>query len=251
MNVCVRLAPESRTGSDFRFAVIPFGLSTHRILTLQSAGGYAYTLMEELVAKFVDRFFQGEEVLECVPFRITRNADIAVRDDTASDLLVDMEELLDARKTSDCVRLEIADRVGPEMLSFLRQSLEVNDEDVFRTAGPLALSDFLQLADVQGCDHLRYPPWRPQPSPDIDPSATMFEIVSGREIVLCHPYESFRSGCAVNRRSSRRSGRVSDQANTLPHQPRELHRSRLGEGRATRQVRHGDCRVEGQIRRSA
>ena len=191
LNACVRLAPDPRRGPDFRFALIPFGISSQRFLTLHSEGGYANTLMEEAVGKFADRFFPGEEILEYVPFRITRNADIAVRDDTASDLLVDMEELLDARKASDCVRLEVADRVGPEMLSFLQESLEVSDEDVFRTSGPLALSDFLQLPDVQGFDHLKYQPWRPQSSPDIDPSASMFEIVAGREIVLCHPYESF------------------------------------------------------------
>ena len=191
LNVCVRLAPKSEESDEARFAVIPFGRGAKRFLTLHSDGGYAYTLLEDAVNMFADRFFPGEEVLECIPFRITRNADIAIRDDTASDLLADMKDLLDARKTSDCVRLVIAADVSDQLLAFLQQALDVPDEDVFRQPGPLALSDFMDLTDLNGFDSLKNEPWPPQPPVDIDPSVSMFEIISQRDVLLCHPYDSF------------------------------------------------------------
>lgn len=191
LNVCVRLPAAPESGPGERYAIIPLGRSSRRFLTLHSEGGYSYTLLEDLVEMFVRRFFPGEPIAECTPFRVTRNADIAVRDDTAADLLADLQELLDARKTSDCVRLEIADRVSAEMLSFLQQALDVRDEGVFKTPGPLALSDFMQLASLSGFDHLRYKPWPPQPSPDIDPTVRMFDVLARRDILLCHPYDSF------------------------------------------------------------
>jgi len=189
LNVCVKLAPGSDGGP--RYAVIPFGLGAQRFLTLYSEGGYAYTLLEDAVDMFVDRFFPGEEVRECIPFRITRNADIAVRDDTASDLLAGMEDMLKERKSGDCARLEIAAGASSELLQFLQQSLDVPDDDVFKLPGPLALSDFFGLSELNGFEGLKYEPWPPQPSPDIDPTASMFDVISERDILLCHPYDSF------------------------------------------------------------
>ena len=49
----------------------------------------------------------------------------------------------------------------------------------------------MQLTDLKGFDALRYEPWPPQPSPDIDPKTSMFEMLSRRDVLLCHPYESF------------------------------------------------------------
>jgi len=191
LNVCVRLPGEVGGESNWRYAVISFGHYSRRFFTLPADGGYAYTSLEDLVEMFVQRFFPGEQVEECTPFRITRNADIAVRDDTASDLLADMEEMLDARKTSDCVRLEIAERVGLEMLAFLQSTLEVHDEDVFPVPGPLALADFMQMTDVPGFDRLKYESWPPQRSPDVDPTASMFDVLTDHDVLLCHPYDSF------------------------------------------------------------
>ncbi|MDA1051377.1 MAG: polyphosphate kinase 1 [Planctomycetota bacterium] len=191
LNVCVRLAPQAGDGEQARFAVIPFGRGARRFLTLHSEGGYSYMLLEDAVSMFADRFFPGEEVLECTPFRITRNADIAIRDDTASDLLADMQDLLDARKTTDCVRLAIAAYTSPELLAFLQEVLEVPDEDVFKQPGPLVLSDFMALTDLNGFDALKLEPWPPQPPVDIDPTVSMFDIISQHDVLLCHPYDSF------------------------------------------------------------
>ncbi len=90
-----------------RLAVIPIGKAIGRFLTLPSGGGYSFMLLDDLAAFFIDRFFPGETVLACAPFRIIRNADLAVHEDGASDLLAEMEAVIGARKRSDCVRLEI------------------------------------------------------------------------------------------------------------------------------------------------
>lgn len=191
LNVCVRLSPDPRQGPESRYAIIPFGRALRRFITLPAERGYAYTLVEDVISMFVERFFPGERVLECVPFRITRNADIAVRDDTAADLLTGMEELLAERKQGDCVRIETTEEATPELLNFLVSTLDVSRDWLFTAPGPLALSDFMQLTDLKGFDALRYEPWPPLPSPEIDPALRMFDIISRRDVLLCHPYDSF------------------------------------------------------------
>jgi polyphosphate kinase len=174
-----------------RFAVIPFGPATSRIVTLPSDGGYSYMLLEDAVAMSIERFFAGETIVDCVPFRITRNADIGTRDDTASDLLAEMEELLQARKESDCIRLEVADTVTPAGLDFLQTALQLDDAGVYRAQGPLDLAAFMRLAGLQGFDALKYDDWPPQPSLMVDPAADIFEVVRDHDVLLHHPYESF------------------------------------------------------------
>ncbi|HEY2411345.1 MAG TPA: polyphosphate kinase 1, partial [Pirellulaceae bacterium] len=38
---------------------------------------------------------------------------------------------------------------------------------------------------------LKYEPWPPQPSPDIEQGTKMFDIISRQDVLLFHPYESF------------------------------------------------------------
>jgi polyphosphate kinase len=171
--------------------VIPFGRAASRFITLPTDGRYEYILLEDVVALYAERFFPGEPIVECVPFRITRNADMSVREDLTSDLLSEMKQVLDARKKSDCVRLEIADRATPVLLDFLKSVHEIGDESVYRLPGPLDLAALMRLTDTQGADHLRYPPWPPQPSPDVDLRAGLFETLGTRDVLLCHPYDSF------------------------------------------------------------
>lgn len=191
LSLCVRLGPAADQKAGSRFAVIPFLGTFRRFLTLPSEGGYAYVLLEHAVTAVVERFFPGEPVIECVPFRITRNADMSIREDSAADLLDEMEEALDARRHSPCVRLEIADDASTDVLAFIQQALRVTSTETYSTAGPLDLSAFSQLAELPGYDSLRYEPWPPQPSPAIDPTQTMFEVLSRRDVLLHHPYDSF------------------------------------------------------------
>ncbi len=187
MNVCVQLSPEEAP----RFAVIPFGRGAKRFFTLPAEEGYSYILLEDVVRLFVSKFFPGEVVRECVPFRITRNADLEIREDHASDLMAEMQELLDARKESACVRLELSAEASAGVRDFLSTQLELAGGELIALPGPLDLSAFIRLTDSHRFETLRYEPWPPRSNPKIDPSVTMFETISRQDVLLYHPYESF------------------------------------------------------------
>jgi len=191
MNLCVRLKPVDDEGRKPRFAIIPCGRSVPRVITLPAESGYSYALLEDVVGTFVGRFFPGEEVVECIPFRITRNAELSLREDMASDLLAEMQEVLEGRKQNPCVRLELFEQSTKTLRSFLEQVLPVDGEDVYSISGPLSLSAFMPLTDLQAFDDLKYEPWSPQQVPEVEPGKSMLEIISRRDLLLYHPYESF------------------------------------------------------------
>ncbi len=192
LNVCVQLAPAAGDAAQRpRFAIIPLGKTTSRFVTLPSDGGHEFMLVEDVIGLFVERFFPGEPIRECVPFRITRNADLSVREDLAADLLAEMEEVLEARRTAACVRLEISDQASAPLREFLQQALQVQEDSVYVLPGPLDLSAFMQLTDRSGFEQLRYESWPPQPSPNVDLGSSMFQVLQRQDLMLFHPYESF------------------------------------------------------------
>ena len=192
ISLCVRLAPAVDSVHS-RFAIVPFGRNRQRFITVPADHGFSYILLEDVVSMFLARFFPGETIEESVAFRITRNADLELQEDQAFDLLSKMQEIVNARRQSDCVRLELADHASPQVRQFLQAAVEVPDRWVFAAPGPLDLAAFFRLTDSQGFDALRYEPWPPKPSPQIAPSESLFTAISRRDILLYHPYDSFDS----------------------------------------------------------
>lgn len=191
LHLAVRLAPESPHTRRHRYAIVPVPRNLPRFIPVPAEGRYEYVLLEDVIGRELDSLFTGESILECVPFRITRNADMAVREDLAGDLLQQMKEVLTARQLSDCVRLEIGRPMSPQLLRFLRRALRVATRDVYETLGPLDLAAYHSLATLSGFDHLRFTPWPPQPTPDWDGQASLFEVLARKDLLLHHPYESF------------------------------------------------------------
>ena len=70
--------------------------------------------------------FPGMRMLECQPFRITRDADIEIEEDEAGDLLKTVEQQVRHRRFGFGVRLEVASGMSPHMVKLLRSSLEMD-----------------------------------------------------------------------------------------------------------------------------
>ncbi|MHB8968984.1 MAG: polyphosphate kinase 1 [Pirellulaceae bacterium] len=187
LTVAVRLGkPTSQ-----RVVLVPFGPAIHRFLTLYSEGGYAYLLLEDAVAMFIDRLFPKEEVLECIPFRLTHHAEAGVRQDLAGDLLQNLPEPVADPAVRDCVRLEIDQRVSDELRQFILAASPAPAGSVFAVPGPVDLAAFAQLHGLLGFEKLKYDVWPPQPSPHVDMTASIFDTLSNKDVLLHHPYDSF------------------------------------------------------------
>ncbi len=192
LQALVRLAPPPESKEE-RFAILPLSAGLRRFVPLGGAleTDFEYMPVEDLIAMFVRRFFPGQEVLEFIPFRIARNAAMSLQDEFAADMLSEMESILAARRTSDCVRLETAARVSRSATEFLLQGLEIHPQSLYRIRGPIDLTAFRRLVELGGRESWRYPTWTPRASPQIDLSRGIFEQLAARSVLLFHPYESF------------------------------------------------------------
>ncbi|MBG7607862.1 MAG: polyphosphate kinase 1 [Verrucomicrobia bacterium] len=162
-----------------------------RIAVTTEDGTHAFILIEDLVADYADRLFPGEDITATTAFRVTRNGDIAVEEDDATDLADEMEDVLTARRFADTVRLEIRSDARRDLSSMIKAVTSSTSQEIYRHDGPLGLSSFMELAFLQDFDHLRDEDWPAQSSPAITPGESMFETIASRDVLLFHPYESF------------------------------------------------------------
>jgi len=174
-----------------RYLLIPLGRSLSRIWTVPTEAGYRYMFLEDVVGMFLEEVLPNQEILEWTPLRITRNGDVFLNEDGRADLLLGMQEMIEARKTSTCVRLTISSNASKTMQAFLQESVGADDADVYCIDGPLALTDLFELASIHGFKELKDEPWPAQRSPDFDPDKNVFDTIAAGDRLLHHPYQAY------------------------------------------------------------
>ncbi|MCA9299455.1 MAG: hypothetical protein KDA28_10330, partial [Phycisphaerales bacterium] len=140
----------------------------------------------------VATLFPGMEVEEILAFRVTRNAAIQQDDDEIDDLLEHVEAELRMRRFARPVRLEIKPHDAPGVLAFLMEELELSSDDVYERPGLLDFTSLFLLGDLDRPE-LKDRPHTPVPPPALaDEDVDIFAVMRDRDILLHHPYESFR-----------------------------------------------------------
>ncbi|HEX6044363.1 MAG TPA: polyphosphate kinase 1 [Pyrinomonadaceae bacterium] len=160
-----------------------------RLVPIGSAGT-RFVLLEEIIEANIDVLFPGMNAGQCHRFRVTRDADIEIREEEAEDLLSVIQEELRRRKFGTPVRLEISPDMPQEMIDYLSTSLGLAAEDVYVFDGPLHLQDLMALYDVDRPD-LKDEPLKPAVPEWFKSHRTIFEAIKERDRLLHHPYDSY------------------------------------------------------------
>ena len=113
-----------------------------------------------MIAANLDALFPGMEIVEAHPFHVTRDADIAIKELEAEDLLETIEEGVRQRKFGSVVRLQVNQEMPQHILQILMTNLEVDSGEVYRGKGLLGLSRLFALAQIDRPD-LKYKPFLP------------------------------------------------------------------------------------------
>jgi polyphosphate kinase len=174
-----------------KIAVVPVPARMPRFLRLPSDGGLRLALLEDVIAANLDALFPGCAVAATTVFRITRDADVAIQDDDASDLLNVVEQAVLARRRRAAVRLSISANPDPRLRNWLIDWLELADEDVYEVEGMLDATALWEIVGLPGHESLKIPDWPPQPPADLIGVDDLWHALQERDVLLFHPYESF------------------------------------------------------------
>jgi polyphosphate kinase len=154
----------------------------------------SYVWIEEVIAANLDALFPGMQIIEAHPFYVTRDADIAIKELEAEDLLETIEEGVRQRKFGSVVRLQVNQEMPQHILQILKSNLELDNGEIYRGKGLLGLSRLFALAQVDRPD-LKYQPFLPTSPSELKPvtdEEDIFTLIRRRDILLHHPFQSFQ-----------------------------------------------------------
>jgi polyphosphate kinase len=180
---------ESLTDDEVRFVRIKVPPVVPRLVPV-SEGELRFILLEELIEANIHSLFPRMRLSKGHVFRVTRDADVEIRDDKAADLLGLIKESLRERRFGLPVRLEVSSTMPAQMVEYLTHSLRIEPDDVYEIDGVLAAADLMELYDLERPDLKDEPLRTTVPSP-LRKKKSVFEVIKKQDLLLHHPYTSF------------------------------------------------------------
>ena len=184
--------------------IVPISSQMERMHFIKKDGAVQFALTEELVLHYASSIFGKDSMQEKCLFRVTRNADIDVKEgmmDHDIDYREIMTELLRRRRKLAAVRLQVIP-TAPQVAQLLCSRLELTHKRVFVQKSPLDLSFFYKLTsrmESDGHPELFYTPARPMlPPQDYDLAAE----VEKHDVLLSYPYQSIRPFIAMLKKAA-------------------------------------------------
>ena len=184
-----------------RFVSIPPELSRCRQKPIHTA-----IPQEQVIAFNLEMLFPGMCVEGHYFFRVTRDADLELRDLEADDLMLALEQGLRKRRIGgEVVRLEVPNEMPDDVVELLKSGLAIEQDDVYVIDGPLGLDDLfsltsLPLPKLKSKTHTGQTPTAVSRSQQhlIEEGAikteefeSIFSVIRRGDILLHHPYDLF------------------------------------------------------------
>tara|TARA_Y100001968_G_scaffold81098_1_gene72233 strand:- start:603 stop:2741 length:2139 start_codon:yes stop_codon:yes gene_type:complete len=164
--------------------------------------------LEQVVAYNLKSLFPGMIIQEHHFFRVTRDADLELRDLEADDLMSALEKGLRKRRTGgEVVRLEVSSNISKNILSLLEEGMSVSDNDLYIIDDLLGLDELFELLKINQ-DNLKYPYYSGKTHHHLENSQQelldeslikkeeyrdIFSILRIQDLLLHHPFDLFKT----------------------------------------------------------
>ena len=155
--------------------------------------------LEQVIQHNLHELLRGMEVEHAHAFQITRNADISRDEEEADDLIEMMSDELRERRFAPVVRLEVEQDMPPRVRRLLMRELTLSEDDVYVSPGLIDHSDCAFFTRLDAPPDLKYRSFRPVTPPRLqvggesENTLDIFSIIRQGDVLVHHPYESFRA----------------------------------------------------------
>ena len=194
----IRGSHEDLKGSDdlprIAFVEIPSGISNIFWLPVMSAIEgkkiKKFTLLQDVVTSCGTLLFPGFTVEQTLLFKVTRDADFAVDEDSGSNFIHAMEDVLIQRKSSFPVQIT-CNSTSDELTSYLMEKLELSNDDVYKIDQIINPNDLMELRGVDDADKMSFEPWEHFYPADLPEDEPYWDTLKIRDKILHVPYECY------------------------------------------------------------
>ncbi|MGL5052486.1 MAG: polyphosphate kinase 1 [Cetobacterium sp.] len=171
------------------FAIVEVPRVINRLIKLPDDNNFI--LLENVIKNNLEKIFNGYEILDVGYFRITRDEELGIYDNNgAEDLLIEIEKEVKNRKWGNPVRVEYIDNVSKKSLDFLKNKIELEEQNFYHVFGPLDLSFLWGVLEINGMENLKFLKKKTKYYKELA-GENIFKVLTEKDILLRHPFESF------------------------------------------------------------
>ncbi len=189
----------ARHGSKDIMAVVQIPALLPRLIFFPSGEGGAesatvqrFTTIDDIISMCGSELFPGYKTTESMIFRVNRDADVSVDEDSVSTstFIQSMENVLVRRQSSFAVRL-VCTSSSQRLLTLVRQKLALSDEDIYTVENIVDPGPLTGLSKIEGVQDLCYPEWKNFYPDDLPEDGTFWNTLRQHDVLLNVPYQSY------------------------------------------------------------
>ncbi|MBI4205458.1 MAG: polyphosphate kinase 1, partial [Betaproteobacteria bacterium] len=195
LNFAVELEGKDAFGRNSGIAIVQAPRVLPRVIRLPreiTSAEYDFVFLSSILHAHVSELFAGMKVVDCYQFRVTRNSELFVDEEEVKDLRTALRGELPHRQFGDEVRLEVADNCPPQISDFLLAQFNLEPDDFYRVDGPVNLVRLMSVPDWVDRAGLKFPRFLPGRPVEFEAQTDIFAAIRGSDILLYHPFQSFR-----------------------------------------------------------
>ncbi len=191
LNLAFVLKDKSIDSAERKTGILQIPSALPRIIPLlKDDDKQPYILIEHIIMAFAEMLYPGYQIEFANSFRVTRDADIEIAEDEAEDLLYEIKEQVVFRRWGKAaVRLEVNANMPLFLAEMLRNSLNLERNDVYFLNRAMNLSDFMFFSGGNKSS-LKDKPFTARMIPEFM-QGDIFEAIKKNDILVRHPFDSF------------------------------------------------------------
>ena len=166
--------------------IIPISSDTEHIIRVNDTD---VVLIEDLIKEFCGKsLFINEEITNICVFRLIKDASVILSHDNNRFIVDRMQDVLDKRKNSEPMFMEIEKNASPELLNILISAFKVPAKHIFYSNEMMKFKRFMSpiFSSKES-----YKPFEPFVFENYEKYDSFFDALKDRDILLHHPYDSY------------------------------------------------------------
>jgi len=192
LNIIIELKSHASGSGKSGLALVQVPRNLNRLVLIRKTRQQAsYVFLEDIILRHAQTLFPGYEVRGQWLFRVTRNSELYLDEESIPDMLKAMEEELDNRRKGEAVRLELTHGCPASIRSRLLSELEIEEEDCHAISGPLSTTQLMQIYDDTHAASLRDVAFVGKTPQLLSRKRSLFDAIRERDHLLHHPFEHF------------------------------------------------------------
>ena len=192
LNIIVELSEGLSGFRGAQQAIVQVPRNLNRLVTIKETRQQThYLFLEDIILRHVETLFPGFKVHGHWLFRVTRNSELYLDEESIPDMLKAMEAELDNRRKGEAVRLEVTQGCPLSIRNQLLSELELGEGDFYAIAGPLNATQLMQIYEDNHAAHLRDKVFHGKSPRSLDKAKSLFEAIRTRDHLVHHPYDHF------------------------------------------------------------